>query len=221
VAAQASANSTGFALSVSTRTKAEPSAPRSSIASARYSAALSIYRTSQNTSGACEANAATSGIVCVQDRNRIAPVSAFNQLALGQRNFLDRSKKFQVRRRDARGPRQHPAWRSRQAPSARTAATCPFEQRGIVLVFQSKQRERQPIGVVEICLPISRYRSFAPSNAARISLLWSCPRLPVTPGNFLAPGITHACASGVMREVCRPRRDRNPRKGIREAPCAR
>ncbi len=43
-------------------------------------------------------------IVGVQNSNRVAPVQSLNQLALGQRNFLDRSKKFQVRRRN---PRDH------------------------------------------------------------------------------------------------------------------
>jgi len=93
--------------------------------------------------GACEANAANQRIIGIQHSNRVAPVQTFNQLALGQRNFLDRRKKFQVRRGNARNHanvRLGDRGKLLQLVPPRHAH---LQHRGVVFFLQPKQRERQ------------------------------------------------------------------------------
>ena len=128
-----------------------PSMPRSSIFSARNSAA----RSSPNANHAPARDFREPRhalVVRVQHRRRIRPRQTLDQFALGQRNFVHRRKKFQMHRARRASPRPRPARNFRQALQFARVRHPQFHHRRFVFLVKLQQRQRQSVFVVQIAL---------------------------------------------------------------------
>src|SRR5258706_997239 len=120
----------------------------------RFSAEISgvVDAVSQDAPRCMRSKSRHQRIIRVQHRNRIASIQSFNQLALSQRNLLNPSKKFQMRRRN---PRHHANIRlgnRRKLLQLIPPRHSHLQHRRIVAFFKPKHRERQPVRIVQMPL---------------------------------------------------------------------
>ena len=129
-------------------------------------------------------------IVRVQHSSRFVSIQSFDQLALCQRNFIHRRKKFQMRGSNARhhtNVRARNRREPRQLPAPRHAH---LEHGRLMRFIQTKKRQRQPVLVVKIS-----FRFQDPQLRAQQCRqdLFRCGLAhgACDAGNFPAPGFAH------------------------------